>query len=55
MVISCAGLALRADDISALPILDRAIATLIEDLYTRGLDKKVLLVVTGEDRYAGID
>lgn len=31
-----------------LPILDRAIATLIEDLYDRGLDKKVLLVVTGE-------
>ncbi len=31
-----------------LPILDRAIATLIEDLYDRGLDKKVMLVVTGE-------
>ena len=31
-----------------MPILDRAIAALIEDLYNRGLDKKVLLVVTGE-------
>ncbi len=31
-----------------LPIYDRAITALIEDLYDRGLDKKVLLVVTGE-------
>ncbi len=30
------------------PIYDRAISALIEDLYDRGLDKKVLLVVTGE-------
>lgn len=30
------------------PIYDQAIAALIEDLYARGLDKKVLLVVTGE-------
>ncbi|MCO6454613.1 MAG: DUF1501 domain-containing protein [Pirellulaceae bacterium] len=31
-----------------LPIYDQAIAALVEDLYDRGLDKKVLLVVTGE-------
>jgi uncharacterized protein (DUF1501 family) len=31
-----------------LPIYDRCVSALIEDLYTRGLDKKVLLVVTGE-------
>lgn len=31
-----------------LPILDRAVTALIEDLYARGLDRKVLLVVTGE-------
>jgi len=31
-----------------LPLYDRTIAALIEDLYDRGLDKKVLLVVTGE-------
>ena len=31
-----------------LPIYDQAVAALIEDLYDRGLDKKVLLVVTGE-------
>jgi len=37
------------DDARArLPIFDRAIATLIEDLYQRGLDKKVLLIVSGE-------
>ena len=37
------------DDTRArLPIFDRAIAALIEDLYDRGLDKKVMLVVTGE-------
>lgn len=30
------------------PLYDRAIAALIEDLYARGLDKKVLLIVTGE-------
>jgi hypothetical protein len=30
------------------PIYDRAISALIEDLYDRGLDKKVMLVVTGE-------
>ena len=31
-----------------LPIYDRAITALVEDLYRRGLDKKVMLVVTGE-------
>ncbi len=31
-----------------LGFLDRAISALIEDLYTRGLDKRVLVVVTGE-------
>jgi hypothetical protein len=30
------------------PIYDQVITALIEDLYNRGLDKKVLLVVTGE-------
>ncbi len=30
------------------PIYDQVITALIEDLYQRGLDKKVLLVVTGE-------
>jgi Protein of unknown function (DUF1501) len=31
-----------------LPIYDRAVTALVEDLYQRGLDKRVLLVVTGE-------
>jgi hypothetical protein len=31
-----------------LPRLDSAVAALIEDLYERGLDKKVMVVVTGE-------
>jgi hypothetical protein len=31
-----------------LGFLDQAISALIEDLYTRGLDRRVLLVVTGE-------
>ena len=30
------------------PIYDRAVTALIEDFYARGLDKKVLLIVTGE-------
>lgn len=30
------------------PVYDQAVSALIEDLYERGLDKKVLLVVTGE-------
>lgn len=37
------------DDLRArLPIYDKCITALIEDLYNRGLDKKVMLVVTGE-------
>ena len=31
-----------------LPVFDRAIAALIEDLYQRGLDKRVMVIVTGE-------
>ena len=31
-----------------LPWFDQAISALIEDLYDRGLDKRVLVVVTGE-------
>ena len=30
------------------PVFDQAVATLIEDLHERGLDKRVLLIVTGE-------
>ena len=33
---------------TACPRMDRAVTALIEDLYERGLDKKVLLVVWGE-------
>jgi len=36
------------DALFRLPHYDRAITALIEDLYARGLDKKVLLIVTGE-------
>ncbi|MEO2016084.1 MAG: DUF1501 domain-containing protein [Fuerstiella sp.] len=37
------------DDARArLPVFDRAIAALIEDIYQRGLDKKVMVIVTGE-------
>ncbi len=31
-----------------LPMYDRAVTALIEDLYARGLDEKVLVIVTGE-------
>jgi hypothetical protein len=31
-----------------LPIFDRTVSALIEDIYARGLDKRVLVVVTGE-------
>jgi hypothetical protein len=31
-----------------LPLYDRAVSALVEDLYARGLDRKVLLIVTGE-------
>lgn len=30
------------------PLIDQAVSALIDDLYSRGLDKRVLLVVTGE-------
>jgi uncharacterized protein (DUF1501 family) len=30
------------------PLYDQAVTALVEDLYARGLDKKVMLVVTGE-------
>jgi hypothetical protein len=37
------------DDTRArLPVFDRAVAALVEDLYDRGLDKKVMLIVSGE-------
>jgi len=36
------------DAMVRLPRFDQAITALIEDMYARGLDKKVLLVVTGE-------
>jgi Protein of unknown function (DUF1501) len=36
------------DALVRLPIYDKTITALIEDLYQRGLDKRVLLVVTGE-------
>ncbi len=31
-----------------LPVFDQAISALIEDIYARGLDKRVMVVVTGE-------
>jgi uncharacterized protein (DUF1501 family) len=31
-----------------MPVYDRAVSALIEDLYARGLDRRVLLIVTGE-------
>ncbi len=37
------------DDLAArLPIFDRAVTALIEDIYERGLDKKVMVIVSGE-------
>lgn len=37
------------DDLNVrLPIYDQAVTALIEDVYQRGLDKKTLIVVTGE-------
>lgn len=36
------------DALVRLPVYDQAVTALIEDIYARGLDKKVLLVVTGE-------
>jgi uncharacterized protein (DUF1501 family) len=31
-----------------LPLYDKVVTALVEDLYQRGLDKKVMLIVTGE-------
>ena len=31
-----------------LPVYDQAVTALVEDLYARGLDRKVMLIVTGE-------
>jgi len=37
------------DDLQVrLPIYDKAVTALVEDIYARGLDKKVMVVVTGE-------
>ena len=37
------------DDTKArLPVFDQAVSALIEDLYARGLDKRVMLIVSGE-------
>ena len=37
------------DDTRArLPVFDKAVSALVEDLYERGLDKKVMLIVSGE-------
>jgi len=37
------------DDARArLPVFDRAVSALIEDIYQRGLDKKVMVIVSGE-------
>ncbi|MCA8989305.1 MAG: DUF1501 domain-containing protein, partial [Planctomycetaceae bacterium] len=36
------------DGRARLPIYDQAITALVEDIYARGLDRRVLLVVTGE-------
>ena len=36
------------DSLYRFPMYDRAVTALIEDLYDRGLDRRVLLIVTGE-------
>jgi hypothetical protein len=36
------------DSLFRFPFYDRAVTALIEDLYDRGLDRRVLLIVTGE-------
>jgi hypothetical protein len=36
------------DSLFRFPFYDRAVTALIEDLYARGLDRRVLLIVTGE-------
>jgi uncharacterized protein (DUF1501 family) len=39
---------LYEDARARLPIFDQAIAALIDDIYQRGLDKKVMVIVSGE-------
>ena len=36
------------DNRARLPIFDKAVAALIEDIYQRGLDQKVMVIVSGE-------
>ena len=36
------------DNRARLPVFDQAVAALVEDIYQRGLDKKVMLIVSGE-------
>jgi uncharacterized protein (DUF1501 family) len=36
------------DTRARLPVFDQAVAALIEDIYDRGLDKKVMVIVSGE-------
>ncbi len=36
------------DNRARLPVFDAAVAALVEDLYERGLDEKVMLIVSGE-------
>ncbi|MCA9173737.1 MAG: DUF1501 domain-containing protein [Planctomycetales bacterium] len=36
------------DTAARLPVFDAAVAALVEDLYDRGLDKRVMLIVSGE-------
>jgi len=36
------------DSLYRFPFYDRAVTALIEDIYARGLDRKVMLIVTGE-------
>ena len=36
------------DLLMKLPMLDQSVAALIHDIYERGLDKKIMLIVTGE-------
>ncbi len=39
---------LFVDTRARLPVFDRAVTALIEDVYQRGLDKKVMVIVSGE-------
>ena len=36
------------DAFARLPVFDQAVSALVEDIYQRGLDKKVMLIVSGE-------